>query len=122
MVRHHSAFPGALAVAFGGLLLAAAMRTGVAPLAGPVPPTVAVVLMVSERSNPSELIRLLREVGSYDTMAGARYVAQAFAALHRGEAPVVQIPMPSSAVAEAVTQAAPRAGATALVLVIDPGR
>jgi hypothetical protein len=71
------------------------------------------MLIVSDRSKPLELIRLLCEVARYDRMAAALYVAQADAARRPGEAPVVRIPMPSAEAAELLVRAVSDAGATA---------
>ena len=122
MARRYSAFAGASAVVLGSLLLAAATNTGVAAPAASTPPSPAVMLIVSDRSNPVELIRLLGEVARYEKMAAARYVAQADAARRRGEAPVIRIPMPSAEAAEALVRAVPGAGATATVETTAPGR
>ena len=122
MARRQSAFVGASAVVLGCLLLAAATQTGVAAPAAPILASPAVMLIVGDRSNPVELIRLLCQIAGYEKMAAARYVAQADAARRRGEAPVIRIPMPSAEAAEALVRAVPGAGASATVETTAPGR
>jgi hypothetical protein len=114
ITRRSSPFPGALAVTFGGLLLAAALNAGAAVRTAPLPGP-AVILTVGDRSKPSELIHLLNSLANYDLLTAARYVAEADAAHRGGITPVVRIPMPSAAAAAAVVVAVPRAGATATV-------
>ena len=108
ITRRSSPLPSAVVVALGGVLLAAALNAGAAARATPLLPTPAVILTVGDRSKPSELIHLLRDLASYDPLTAARYVAEADAAYRRGSVPVVRIPMPSAEAATAVAQAAPQ--------------
>ena len=87
ITRRSSPLPVAVVVALGGVLLAAALNPGAAARATPLLPTPAVILTVGDRSKPSELIHLLRDLASYDPLTAARYVAQADAAYRRGTPP-----------------------------------
>jgi hypothetical protein len=122
IARQVSAFPVAFMVVLGSSLLAVALGSGAAARTAPGLTTPAVMLTVGDRAKPLELIHLLRDLASYETMVAARYVAQADAARLRGEAPVVRIPMPSTAAAEALARLAPSAGATATVEPAPPER
>ena len=108
ITRRSSPLPVAVVVALGGVLLAAALNAGAAARAASLPSGPAVILTVGDRSKPSELIHLLRDLASYDPLTAARYVAEADAAYRRGDAPNVRIPVPSTEAAKAITQAVAR--------------
>ncbi len=122
IARRSSPLPVAVVVTLGGVLLAAALNAGAAARAASLPSGPVVILTVGDRSKPSELIHLLRNLASYDPLTAARYVAQADAAYRRGDSPVVRIPVPSTEAARAIVHAVSSAGATATIEPIPPGR